>query len=526
MTHTKRLLASLLALAACGGALQAQEAPRHEVSAAFQGLGLGSMPFRGPQQWNDQPGIAVGFSAGYTYWFSGCLGFHTGVRVSSMSHNHVISNLDVPFSASLPLSSLGLPGGSGLTTVNLRATATSVQERQSQTYIELPLMLAMRHNRLYANAGITLAKALSATAEYSYTDPECSILSLPDLGVTPTTPVPMTLASATSGSVDNSSMPKPFFVLLGAEAGYSIPVGEAIGITAGLYGRLAPVAHKTQNAAVAYPIQSDATYRLAQPSASTLAEKTGYYEVGLSLGINFGLTKSHKEYSENDGGMATDAEMAAAKAAGAKEARQQAESDLAAAKAARENAEKELAAAKTARENAEKELAAIQAARKNAENDMNAYRRQLAERDIRDARQEAAQKSTKQAEPVRETAPVAAQGTAQENANRMVFNFDYNKTRPIYSDETAASLRALCSAMQNDASLRVVVIGHTDNVGTKRNNNKVGRRRAAAVKKLMVDMGAPAENIAIVTRGESEPEESNKTEEGRAHNRRATVEME
>ena len=516
MTHTKRLLASLLALAACGGALQAQEAPRHEVSAAFQGLGLGSMPFRGPQQWNDQPGIAVGFSAGYTYWFSGCLGFHTGVRVSSMSHNHVISNLDVPFSASLPLSSLGLPGGSGLTTVNLRATATSVQERQSQTYIELPLMLAMRHNRLYANAGITLAKANSATAEYSYTDPECTILSLPDLGVTPTTPVPMTLASATSGSVDNSSMPKPFFVLLGAEAGYSIPVGEAIAITAGLYGRLAPVAHKTENAAVACPIQSDATYRLAQPSASTLAEKTGYYEVGLSLGINFGLTKSHKEYSENEENNSAD--LAAA--------RQQAESDLAAAKAAREKAEKELAAAKTARENAEKELAAIQAARKNAENDMNAYRRQLAERDIRDTRQEAAQKSTKQAEPVRETAPVAAQGTAQENASRMVFNFDYNKTRPIYSDETAASLRALCSAMQNDASLRVVVIGHTDNVGTKRNNNRVGRRRANAVKKLMVDLGAPAENIAIVTRGESEPEESNRTEEGRAHNRRATVEME
>ena len=108
----------------------------------------------------------------------------------------------------------------------------------------------------------------------------------------------------------------------------------------------------------------------------------------------------------------------------------------------------------------------------------------------------------------------------------MVFNFDYNKTRPIYSDETAASLRALCSAMQNDASLRVVVIGHTDNVGTKRNNNKVGRRRANAVKKLMIDLGAPEKNISVATRGESEPEESNKTDEGRAHNRRATVEIE
>ena len=507
MTHTKRLLASLLALAACGSALQAQEAPRHEVSAAFQGLGLGSMPFRGPQQWNDQPGIAVGFSAGYTYWFSGCLGFHTGVRVNSMSHNHVISNLDVPFSASLPLSSLGLPGGSGLTTVNLRATATSVQERQSQTYIELPLMLAMRHNRLYANAGITLAKAHSATAEYSYTDPECTILSLPDLGVTPTTPVPMTLASATSGSVDNSSMPKPFFVLLGAEAGYSIPVGEAIGITAGLYGRLAPVAHKTENAAVAYPIQSDATYRLAQPSASTLAEKTGYYEVGLSLGINFGLTKSHKEYSENEENNSAD--LAAA--------RQQADKDLAAAKTAREKAEKELAAAKTARENAEKELAAIEAARKQAQSDLENYRKPLSDRDM------ALREAPKGNNRVNTTVP--APGTVKEHVDRMVFNFDYNKTEPIYSEETAASLRALCSAMQNDASMRVVVIGHTDNVGTMRNNITMGRMRANAVKKLMIDLGAPAENIAIVTRGEKEPEESNKTEEGRAHNRRATVEI-
>jgi OOP family OmpA-OmpF porin len=121
---------------------------------------------------------------------------------------------------------------------------------------------------------------------------------------------------------------------------------------------------------------------------------------------------------------------------------------------------------------------------------------------------------------------VPAPGTVKEHVDRMVFNFDYNKTEPIYSEETAASLRALCSAMQNDASMRVVVIGHTDNVGTMRNNITMGRMRANAVKKLMIDLGAPAENIAIVTRGEKEPEESNKTEEGRAHNRRATVEIE
>ena len=41
----------------------------------------------------------------------------------------------------------------------------------------------------------------------------------------------------------------------------------------------------------------------------------------------------------------------------------------------------------------------------------------------------------------------------------------------------------------------------------------------------MVGMGAPAENIAVTTRGENEPKESNKTEDGRAQNRRATVEL-
>ena len=48
---------------------QAQENGKgHELSVAFQGLGIGSMPFSGSASWNDQPGLSLGFNVGYTYW--------------------------------------------------------------------------------------------------------------------------------------------------------------------------------------------------------------------------------------------------------------------------------------------------------------------------------------------------------------------------------------------------------------------------------------------------------------------------
>lgn len=518
MTHTKKILISFLALVACGNALQAQDAtPRHEVSATFQGLGLGSMPFRGSHSWNDQPGLSLGFGVGYTYWFNTHFGFRTGLRMNRLSHNQEISNFDMIFSSSLPMSSLGLPGGSGLTTVNMRATATAIQEEQQYTFVELPLMLAMRCHQMYLNLGLSLAKAVSATADYSYSDPSCAITELPDLGVTPTTPVPMTLTGEKEGNVKNRNMEKPFYCLLAAEAGYNIPVGDATNLSVGLFGRFAPIAYKTNNVVDAYAIQPDATYQLVQPSISTMAEKKGYYEVGLSLGVNFGITNKQKKSDEQptltSGGDRTDATDA----------------ELTAAKAAREEAESELAAAKAARVKAESELAALEAARKKAEKDMDTYRKSLAEQNIQQNTQQnakqTAQQTDKQASPKQENAPARTQGTVESWIGQILFNFDYNSSKPKYNDETEANLRALCSAMKNDQNLKVVVIGHTDNVGTKRNNVAVGRKRANAVKRLMVSMGAPGQNIDIVTRGEDEPQESNQTKEGRAHNRRATVEL-
>lgn len=514
MTHTKRLLISLLAIAACGNALQAQNAtPRHEVSASLQGLGLGSTPFRNSLSWNDQPGLALGFNLGYTYWFNTNFGIRSGVRVNILSHNQVINNLDMTFTSSLPLSSIGFPGGNQMTPITLRTTAASVQEEQQYTFVEVPILLAMRYQQVYANFGLSLAKAVNATADYSYTDPSCAITYVKYTNTHPN--VPLNSRGALEGSVKNRNMEKPFFVPLAAEVGYNIPIGDVTNISVGLFGRFAPFAYKTDNAVDAYGIQPDATYRVVQPSNSTMAEKRGYYEVGVSLGVNFGITKRVRSYEEcprtqDD----ASSNLSAAELDAMKSARETAEKELAAMKDAREKTEKELAATKAAREKAESELAAMKAAQKEAEkmkaaaekNESNVATREKA------ATQKQANTNTKLDD-------------LKTRVEAVEVNFNFQSTTPRMSDADRMTLSELATAMKEDNDIKVVVTGYTDNSGSNKTNNKYGIQRARAVKNHLVKQGAPSANIECVSKGENDPQYPNDTRDNRSKNRRATVKI-
>ena len=83
-------------------------------------------------------------------------------------------------------------------------------------------------------------------------------------------------------------------------------------------------------------------------------------------------------------------------------------------------------------------------------------------------------------------------------------------------------LEAVLSQIKgNDA--RVVVVGHTDNLGSDPYNCRLGLRRAQAVASFFVKHGVPRERIAIGSRGKRDPLADNKTKTGRAQNRRAVV---
>lgn len=114
--------------------------------------------------------------------------------------------------------------------------------------------------------------------------------------------------------------------------------------------------------------------------------------------------------------------------------------------------------------------------------------------------------------------PVAVKQTYAADA---FFDFD----RAVIKPEGRAKLNSLVTAI-NTIDLEVVIaVGHTDSVGTDAYNQKLGKRRADAVKAYLVSQGIAANRVYTESKGESQPVADNKTTTGRAKNRRVEVEV-
>lgn len=119
--------------------------------------------------------------------------------------------------------------------------------------------------------------------------------------------------------------------------------------------------------------------------------------------------------------------------------------------------------------------------------------------------------------------------TSKEDAKKQLanigatVNFDFNATDPKFDAKTDKAINTICSAMAADKSIKIVITGHTDNIGSDEINMKFGKRRAEMLKDLMVKRGAPAANISTESKGESEPIVPNDTDEHRYQNRRAVI---
>ena len=82
---------------------------------------------------------------------------------------------------------------------------------------------------------------------------------------------------------------------------------------------------------------------------------------------------------------------------------------------------------------------------------------------------------------------------------------------------------AIAQAMQADAQLSAMIVGHTDSTGTEQYNLGLSQRRAQAVANYFMDGGIGADRLKMEGRGESEPRASNATKEGRQQNRRVEI---
>ncbi len=86
-------------------------------------------------------------------------------------------------------------------------------------------------------------------------------------------------------------------------------------------------------------------------------------------------------------------------------------------------------------------------------------------------------------------------------------------------------LDKLLRLMRANPTLRIEVGGHTDNVGSDAENQKLSEARAQAVAKYLTGYGIEAARVSSAGFGESKPLATNDTEEGRAQNRRTEIKV-
>lgn len=96
--------------------------------------------------------------------------------------------------------------------------------------------------------------------------------------------------------------------------------------------------------------------------------------------------------------------------------------------------------------------------------------------------------------------------------------FDTDKT--IIKNTSVESLEEMYRLLVENPKIRVMITGHTDNVASDAYNIRLSEGRAKAVYDEMVRRGIDPKRMKWQGKGEREPIETNKTEEGRAANRR------
>ena len=106
-------------------------------------------------------------------------------------------------------------------------------------------------------------------------------------------------------------------------------------------------------------------------------------------------------------------------------------------------------------------------------------------------------------------------------AAKSLFDFD----RSVIKPEGQVELNQLVAKLKAVTVEVVIVVGHTDSVGTDAYNLKLGQRRAEAVKRYLTSQGVEASRVYSDSKGESQPVASNKTAQGRSENRRVVVEV-
>lgn len=103
----------------------------------------------------------------------------------------------------------------------------------------------------------------------------------------------------------------------------------------------------------------------------------------------------------------------------------------------------------------------------------------------------------------------------------LYINFDTGKS--VIKPDSLTQLDQVAAMLKSTPALKLEIGGHTDNVGGEAANQKLSEARARSVMATLVERGTDAQRLTAKGYGQSAPVADNRTEEGRAKNRRVEL---
>ena len=124
---------------------------------------------------------------------------------------------------------------------------------------------------------------------------------------------------------------------------------------------------------------------------------------------------------------------------------------------------------------------------------------------------------------VEEDVPVILLEEEEEILNTAFENLEFNSGSEVIRLGSFKSLQELSELLLKKPEWRIKLSGHTDNIGSPTANLLLSKKRSEAVKTVLVKGGVAPNRVIVKYYGETQPIESNTSNEGRQKNRR--VEM-
>lgn len=119
------------------------------------------------------------------------------------------------------------------------------------------------------------------------------------------------------------------------------------------------------------------------------------------------------------------------------------------------------------------------------------------------------------------TADAMYEALSKDGFIALYINFDTGKSE--IKPEALGTIDQIATLMTGHPDLKIGIEGHTDNVGTPAANKTLSEQRAKAVMAAVAAKGVAAARMTAAGWGQEKPIADNRSEEGRAKNRRVEI---